>query len=161
MKKFKCLKAGQVDLVVYDFDGVMTDNRAFLLEDGTEGVFVSRADGFGVKLLRDLGIAQIILSMETNTVVRARGEKLQIDVIGGCDDKKKALTEYCRRKKYDLSKVVYIGNDVNDLDVMQIVGVPVCPADAHARVKAIAQVVLKTRGGYGVVKEFVEQYIKS
>lgn len=160
MKKLKYLKPDQINLIVYDFEGVMTDNRAILLENGMEGVLVSRADGLGVKQLLALGIPQIILSMETNPVVKARGAKLGLQVISGCDDKKTALVKYCRSRKYDLSKVVYIGNDVNDMEVMGIVGYPVCPADAHPEIKSVSKLVLKTKGGWGVVKEFAETWIK-
>jgi YrbI family 3-deoxy-D-manno-octulosonate 8-phosphate phosphatase len=160
MKKFKRLKPDQVDLIVYDFDGVMTDNRVFLLANGMEGVLVNRADGLGVKQLRALGIPQIILSMEANPVVKARGTKLGLKVISGCLDKKLTLASYCRSKRYGLSKVVFIGNDINDKEVMGIVGYPVCPADAHPAIKLISKLILYTRGGQGVIKEFAENWIE-
>lgn len=160
MEKIKCFKADAVGLVVYDFDGVMTDNRVLLLENGMEGVFVNRADGLGVEQLRSLGIPQIILSAETNSVVKARGVKLGLKVISGCENKKKALADYCRKNKYKLSRVVFIGNDVNDLEVMGIVGYPICPVDAHSKIKLISKLVLKTQGGRGVIKEFAEICIK-
>lgn len=142
--------------MVYDFDGVMTDNRVLVLQDGTEAVFANRADGLGVNLIRKIGIAQLILSTETNPVVQARAAKLGIEAINGCADKLDALTEYCTLHGMDMSRVVYIGNDTNDLEVMGVVGYPVSPADAHESVKTIACVVTRARGGEGVVKEFAE-----
>lgn len=80
-----------IDLTVYDFDGVMTDNLVIVFHDGTEAVIVNRADGLGVERLRALGIPQLVLSTETNPVVKARAKKLGLDVITSCKDKKYAL----------------------------------------------------------------------
>lgn len=146
----------EINLIVYDFDGVMTDNRVLVLQDGTEAVFANRADGLGVNLIRGMGIPQLILSTETNPVVQVRATKLGIEAINGCADKCDALTQYCTRHGMDMSRVVYIGNDTNDLEVMEAVGYPVSPADAHESVKAIACIVTRARGGEGVVKEFAE-----
>ena len=142
-----------IDLIVYDFDGVMTDNRVIVFQDGTEAVIVNRADGLGVDRFRNLGIPQLILSTETNPVVKARAVKLRLEVIASCKDKKIALENYCTQNGYDLKKVMYIGNDLNDLEVMRIVGFPVAPADAHPKIKQIAKLVTETRGGEGVVQE--------
>lgn len=152
----KKINIDAIDLVVYDFDGVMTDNRVLVLQDGTEAVFANRADGLGVNLIRKMGIAQLILSTETNPVVQARAAKLGIEAINGCADKRDALTEYYARHGIDMSRVVYIGNDTNDLEVMKAVGYPAAPADAHQSVKAIACMVTRAKGGEGVVKEFAE-----
>ena len=150
-----------IDLIVYDFDGVMTDNTLILLQDGTEGVVVSRADGFGVDLFRSSGVPQIILSTETNPVVEARGRKLKIEVIGSCSDKEEALKHYCAERGYDLQKVIYIGNDLNDLEVMKVVGFPVATCDANPVIKSIAKLVTKTKGGRGVVRELAGLLIDS
>ncbi len=144
------------DLMVYDFDGVMTDNRVLVMQDGTEAVFVSRADGWGIGRLRAVGITQIILSSETNPVVSARAKKLQIDVFQACPDKAVELTGYCGSRSIDLSRVLYVGNDLNDLGVMRIVGFPVAPSDAHRSVLAIAKLVTRAAGGAGVIKELSE-----
>jgi len=145
-----------VDLVVYDFDGVMTDNRVIIFQNGVEAVIVNRADGLGVDRLRALGIPQLILSTETNPVVKARAAKLKLEVIGSCKDKATALKIYCKKNDYDLHKVLYVGNDLNDLEVMKTVGVPVAPADAHPDIKAIAKLITHAKGGEGVIKELAE-----
>lgn len=146
----------EIDLIVYDFDGVMTDNRVIVFQDGTEAVIVNRADGLRVDYFRKLGIPQLILSTETNPVVNARAAKLCIEVIACCKDKRNALENYCAQKDYNLSRVIYIGNDLNDLEAMKIVGFPVAPADAHSEIKKIAKLTTKAKGGEGVVKELAD-----
>ena len=156
-KKNQKIRSTSVDLIVYDFDGVMTDNRVIVLQDGTEGVIVNRSDGLGVNSFRALGIPQLILSTETNPVVKARAAKLSLEVIASCNDKKSALCNYCKKNGYDMQRVLYVGNDLNDLEVMKSVGLPVAPADAHIKVKSIAKVITKARGGDGVIKELSER----
>jgi len=143
----------ELDLIVYDFDGVMTDNRALVFEDGREAVFVNRSDGLAVKGMKKAGIAQIILSAEKNPVVTARGNKLGIPVLQGIEDKKPALEKYLRENKVDPSRAAYVGNEINDLGPMSLVAWRICPADAHPEVKSAANVVLRAKGGYGVVRE--------
>ena len=150
------ISASSIDLIAYDFDGVMTDNRAVVLQDGTEGVVVNRADGLGVSRLRELGIPQLIITTEANPVVKARAAKLQIEVIAACKDKKIALKSYCEQKGYDLKRVIYIGNDLNDLELMKAVGFPVAPADAHPEVKAVARLLTLAKGGEGIIRELAD-----
>ncbi len=147
------ISASEIELVVYDFDGVMTDNRAIVLEDGTEGVFINRSDGLGVELIGGLGIAQLILSSEVNSVVKARAQKLGLEVICSCRDKKAVLENYCKQNNYNLKKVIFVGNDLNDFEVMKTVGISVAPRDAFAEILAIAKVVTSAKGGEGVVRE--------
>ena len=146
----------KIDLIVYDFDGVMTDNKVILREDGLESVVVNRSDGLGVNCFRELGIPQLILSTETNPVVKARAAKLSLEVIASCDDKKTVLSNYCKTNGYDMQRVLYIGNDLNDLEVMVSIGLPVAPADAHIKIKSIAKFITKVRGGEGVIKELAD-----
>ena len=142
-----------LQLIVYDFDGVMTDNRVLVLQDGTEGVFANRSDGLAVQRIKKLGIPQLILSTETNPVVQARAAKLSLEVISGCVDKKTAMEQLCRSRGLDLSQVLYVGNDLNDLGIMRVVGYSCAPADAMPEVRAIARYVFKTKGGAGVLSE--------
>lgn len=149
----------RIDLIVYDFDGVMTDNRVIVMQDGTEAVLANRADGLGVESLAARGIRQMILSTETNLVVKARAAKLGLEVIQGCKEKRPALESYCKNAGISLSRVVYLGNDVNDLEAMQAVGYPIAPSDAHPAVKAVAKLVTAAPGGGGVIKELAERLI--
>ena len=144
----------EVKLIVYDFDGVMTDNRVIVDETGRESVVVNRADGLAVSLIRRMGIEQLILSTEKNPVVLKRAEKLGLICLNGVDNKKETLIEHLRRANIDRKNVVYIGNDLNDLEVMEYVGYPVAPADAAPAVKKIARTVTEARGGDGVIREF-------
>ena len=150
-----------IELIVYDFDGVMTDNRVIVFQDGTEAVIVNRADGLGVDRFRSIGVPQLILSTETNPVVKARAAKLCLEVIASCKEKKNALESYCAKNGYDLNKVMYIGNDLNDLEVMKIVGFPVAPADAHPKIKKVAKLITEAKGGEGVVKELSDYMVVS
>ncbi len=145
-----------VDLVVFDFDGVMTDNHALVIDDGREGVLVNRADGLGVERIRRMGIPQIILSTEANPVVAARAAKLGVEVIQGCRNKARALADLCATRNFDARRVIYVGNDINDLDAMRSVGHPVAPSDAHPDIAAAAHFRTRAAGGAGVVRELSE-----
>ncbi len=146
-----------IKLIVYDFDGVMTDNRVMVSEDGMEYVMVSRADGLGVNMINEMEIPQMILSTETNPVVSFRAKKLGIPVLQGVDDKKMVLLNYCKDNNYDPGGILYVGNDVNDKGVMKAVGYSVATADAHHSIKSLAQMVLDTKGGQGVVRELADK----
>ena len=153
------IKPENIDLIVYDFDGVMTDNKVLVMEDGREAVFCSRSDGLAIQKIKQLGIPQIILSTEKNKVVEMRGKKLGIGVIHGVNDKRSAIIDWCKKRGCDLARVLYIGNDINDLEAMRLVGYPITPQDANDRVKDIAAVVLKRKGGEGVIREFLEDVL--
>ena len=140
-------------LIVYDFDGVMTDNKAYLTQSGEEMVRISRADGLGVDKIKKLGIKQLILSSEENSIVSVRASKLKIPCLQGIEDKKTALMKYCRENNHALEFVGYVGNDINDMDVMGIVKITFCPADSSGEIKQICDFILKTNGGDGVIRE--------
>ena len=120
-------------------------------------VQVSRADGLGISEIRKLEIEQIILSTETNPVVSARAKKLDLFCIQGVNDKTKALADYCENHQIDLSTVAYVGNDINDLEVMKLVGTTFCPADAHKSIKHISQNILESKGGEGISREIFDK----
>ena len=148
----------RIDLIVYDFDGVMTDNRVLVFEDGTEAVVVNRADGLGVDLLRTLGIEQLILSTETSPVVRKRAEKLRLKCIHGSGDKRTDLAAYCRDRGIDPVRVLFVGNDLNDEGAMRMAGFSVAPADAHPTIRGLASHVTSASGGGGVVRELADLF---
>lgn len=146
-------------VVVTDFDGVHTDDSAWVDAAGTEHVRVSRSDGMGVALLRRAGVPVLILSTERNAVVRARAEKLQVEVIHGVDDKATVLRQWATDHGIDLAETAYLGNDVNDLPAMALVGWPVAVADARPEVVAAARVVLTRPGGAGAVRELADRVL--
>lgn len=148
-----------IDLVAFDFDGVLTDNRVYVMDDGREAVACSRADGLAFDMFRSNGVAALIVSTERNPVVAARAAKLRVPIIQGLHDKRRALAEHCEKAGIDLGRVIYVGNDINDLAAMAIVGHPLAVADAHPAVKAAAASVLATAGGDGVAREIAEQFL--
>lgn len=149
----------RINLIVYDFDGVLTDNKVLVFDDGHEAVFCNRSDGLAINLIKKLGVPQVILSTEESRVVEARARKLGIDVLYGLTDKKAALTDYCRQKGYDLRRVLYIGNDINDREAMAIVGYPAAPQDADGQIRNLSKMIIPKNGGEGVVRELWEKFL--
>lgn len=149
----------EIELIVSDFDGVMTDNTFTLDENGIESVRLSRADGLAVGLFKNAGLRFMLLSSEKNPIVEKRANKLKIDVIFGTDNKLDALLEYCTKNEYSLDNVLYIGNDLNDLEVMKKVGVSVSVNDAADSIKSKADLVLKTNGGKGAIRELYKRMV--
>ena len=150
------LSIDDIDLIVYDFDGVMTDNRALVMESGDEGVMVNRADGMGINRLKKNGIDQMIMSTESNPVVQARGDKLGIETLAPVADKGSTLATICRQRGIDPKRVVFFGNDLNDADAMAMVGYPVAPSDAHPDIRDMACIVTNACGGAGVIRELAD-----
>lgn len=146
-------KVNDLQLIVYDFDGVMTDNKVYIDEDGREQVCVNRGDGFAIGQIKEMGIHQIILSTEQNKVVGKRGDKLGIEVIQGVGNKRETLVLYCNNSNVDLRNVLYIGNDLNDYEVLQAVGIKGCPADADVEIIKLCDWVSDKKGGQGVIRD--------
>lgn len=149
-----------IRLIVFDFDGVLTDNRVLVAEDGTESVVCNRADGLAFDALRKAGLPTLIMSTETNRVVRARARKLRVPVLNAVADKGAAIEAYCRKLKIAPAHAAFVGNDLNDLPAMARVGYPIAVADAHARVKAAAWRTLRTKGGAGAAREIIERILR-
>lgn len=149
----------KVALVVFDFDGVMTDNRVWVDQDGREMVAASRAEGPGLRGLEAKGIRTLVLSSEVNPVVAQRCRKLEIPVLQGEKDKARALQIYLNTEKIDARQVVYLGNDVNDLLCFPLVGCAAVVADAEPAALHRADLVLKRKGGHGAVRELCEMIL--
>jgi YrbI family 3-deoxy-D-manno-octulosonate 8-phosphate phosphatase len=145
--------------VVFDFDGVMTDNRAVTLGDGTEGVVVHRGDGFGIEQLRHQGFTLLVLSKERDGVVGTRCRKLGVEFVQAVDDKWPVLEQWLSSRGISPDDVIFVGNDVNDLECLQRVGCAVVVADAHPYVRAEADIVLSRSGGDGAVRELADLLI--
>ncbi|HKP08457.1 MAG TPA: acylneuraminate cytidylyltransferase [Microbacterium sp.] len=148
-----------VDAVVTDFDGVHTDDTVHVDQNGVESVTVSRSDGMGVGMLRAAGIPFLILSTEANPVVSARARKLGVDVRQAASDKAAVLREWAGEQGIPLSRIAYLGNDVNDLGCLEQVGWPVAVPDAHPLVLSTARVVLVRPGGAGAVRDLAERVL--
>ncbi|HEX5859270.1 MAG TPA: acylneuraminate cytidylyltransferase [Microbacterium sp.] len=154
-------EAIRVDAVVTDFDGVHTDDTATVGSDGREYVRVSRSDGMGIARLRRAGIPVLILSTEENPVVSARAAKLRVDVRQGLDDKADALREWAASRRIPLSRIAYLGNDVNDLACLELVGWPVAVPDAHPLVLAAARAIVSRPGGGGAVRDLADRVLRA
>jgi N-acylneuraminate cytidylyltransferase len=150
-----------VDAVVTDFDGVHTDDTVLVGQHGDEFVTVSRSDGMGVARLKAAGIPVLILSTETNPVVTARARKLGVEVIQGSADKASALAAWAADRGIPLHRIAYLGNDVNDVECLQLVGWPVVVPNAHPHALAAARLVLGTPGGAGAVRELAEAVLRA
>lgn len=152
--------AKKIKLVVFDFDGVFTDNKVFVFQDGTEGVLCSRADGLGIEALRRRGVKLLVISTEKNPVVKARCQKLNILCIQSIDNKARILKEEANKLGISLAEIAYLANDVNDLGCLAIVGFPACVADSYPEVLNISKYKTRAKGGYGAVREFCDYLVK-
>ncbi|MFJ2948336.1 cytidylyltransferase domain-containing protein [Streptomyces sp. NPDC087226] len=145
--------AQDIDAVVLDFDGTQTDDRVLIDSDGREFVSVHRGDGLGIAALRRSGLKLLILSTEQNPVVAARARKLKLPVLHGIDRKDLALKQWCEEQGIAPERVLYVGNDVNDLPCFALVGWPVAVASAHDVVRGAARAVTTLPGGDGAIRE--------
>ncbi len=143
-------------LVVFDFDGVFTDNAVYVNQEGVESVRCHRSDGLGLSRIRKCGIETIIISTETNPVVLARAEKLKMEALHGIEEKGSALSAEVEKRGLSWDQVAFVGNDINDIPCLERVGLPVVVADAYDEVRPLAKLILKRKGGEGAVREFCD-----
>lgn len=146
--------------VVFDFDGVMTDNRVHTDQHGAEKVVCDRSDGMGLADLHNRGIKLLVLSTEENLVVAARCAKLKIPCIQGIEDKGSRLKQWMKEESIDPANAIYVGNDRNDNKCLELVGCPVAVADAYPEAQQRALIVLGKNGGQGAVRELCDLIIK-
>jgi YrbI family 3-deoxy-D-manno-octulosonate 8-phosphate phosphatase len=142
-----------IQLVVFDFDGVFTDNTVYVAQDGVESVRCWRSDGLGLSRLRSIGVQTFIVSTETNPVVTARANKLKIPCKQGIEDKAVAILETCRELGISPAQTMFVGNDINDIPAFKSIGVPVAVADAHPEVYPFVLFRTEKPGGFGAVRE--------
>jgi N-acylneuraminate cytidylyltransferase len=147
----------RIDFVIFDFDGVMTDNGVWVSETGDETARCDRGDGLGVARLAAAGIRMAIVTTETRSIAAARAAKLGLPCHLAVADKGTFVRRLLADAGVDARYVAYVGNDVNDLPAMSLVGLPVAVADAHADVRRIARLVLSRPGGRGAVREFCDR----
>ena len=145
--------------VLFDFDGVLTDNKVYVSEDGKEMVRCNRSDGLAFEAFQRVGLPVFIVSREKNKVVAARAAKLRIPVIQAVEDKVEAVSALAQTQGFPPSEILFVGNDLNDLHVMAACGMSACPSDSHPRIRAIATFVLESKGGEGVAREVAEKLL--
>ena len=159
-----------IHTIVYDFDGVFTDNNVYIDQKGIESVKCSRSDSLGINLLnhflklKKLNINQFILSTEYNEVVLKRAEKLKIKCFHGIENKLEFIKTYLKTNfDGEISKsggIIYLGNDLNDLSIMKFCGFSVAPIDAHPVIKNNCDLVINKCGGSGFIRQFIEEFIE-
>jgi 3-deoxy-D-manno-octulosonate 8-phosphate phosphatase (KDO 8-P phosphatase) len=158
--KHKTISLDNIDAFIFDFDGVMTNNSVYLDEHGKESVRCSRSDGLAFNVINKLKKPTYIVSTEKNQVVKARAKKLQVPILYGLDDKVSAVKNLSISKGYSLKKILYVGNDLNDLLIMKLCGFTACPSDSHEKIKEISSRVLMSKGGEGVIRELLESFLE-
>jgi len=142
--------------LVLDFDGVLTDNRVIVFQDGQEAVVCDRGDGWGLAQLKRLGVSLLVLSAEENPVVQARCSKLGIACVQSVQDKLSLLKKWMNKLGIDPAQVIYVGNDIDDVPCLQAVGCGIAVSDACPEARSAAQFVLSNPGGRGAIRELTE-----
>ena len=150
-----------IKLLVLDVDGTMTDGGVYVMEDGRQFKKFNAKDGMGIKLAMKKGIEVGIISHSLVTeMVSSRANSLGLKYFYiGQETKLLILKKWQESLGLQASEIAFIGDDVNDLEVMQYVGTAACPADAVKQIKEISDVVLTKNGGEGAVREFVDEYL--
>ncbi len=150
-----------IKLIVLDVDGVLTDGKITYDSNGNEIKSFNVKDGLGIKMARLSGIGTVIISGRNSAVTNLRAEELKIDyVFQGVNDKVKVFTDLIRKLNISIFDTAYIGDDLNDIKLLKEVGLSAAVGDAVSEVKNIADIVLKSRGGEGAVREFIEIILK-
>jgi YrbI family 3-deoxy-D-manno-octulosonate 8-phosphate phosphatase len=145
-----------IHLLALDFDGVLTDNRVMVMEDGREAVMCHRGDGLGLSRLKEAGVPVVVISAESNPVVSARCNKLGIPCFQDTRDKLEILKEIAQQHALNLQEVAFVGNDTSDIEPMKAAGVAIAVADAHPEVLAVADLTTVSPGGRGAVREIAD-----
>lgn len=152
------VSAKSIKALVFDFDGVFTDNFVYVDQNGIETVRCWRSDGLGIEKIRKIGLKLLILSTERNPVVQKRADKLKIACLHGISDKAAALQKWAGEQALKLNQIAYVGNDINDAGVLKIVGFPIGVADSHEDILPLLKHRTKCTGGRGAVREICDAF---
>lgn len=160
--KQKLEKTGNnIKLFLTDCDGCLTDGGMYYTQNGDEIKKFSTYDGMGFQLLKEHGICTGIITGEDNILVENRAKKLKVDILKmGVKDKLSVIKMICKKQGIDLENVVYVGDDINDLEVIKAVGFGCCVQNAQEEVKDVSQYVAKKHGGEGAVREIIDMILK-
>jgi len=139
--------------LVMDFDGVHTNDKVIVGQNGMEAVTVSRADGLGIGMLQKMGLKLLILTREENDVVLVRAKKIGVEIKNGVVDKISLLKEWANENKLKSTEIAYVGNDINDIECLQWVSFPFVPNDITDNFKNYGFITLQSKGGQGVIRE--------
>ncbi len=155
------VELSELEFVVFDFDGVFTDNTVSVDSNGVESVVCWRGDGLGLTRLKAAGVRAMILSTEKDSVVARRAEKLGVRCRQSVEDKGIAIVELCAELGHSLEKTAFVGNDINDIPGFKLVTMAVAVADAHPATYPYVKYQTATRGGKGAVREVCDLIYKS
>lgn len=151
----------QCKLFITDIDGVWTDGGMYYDQSGNEWKKFNVSDGVGVLFLKLMNIPVAIITGENTEIVRRRADKLKVDYLYmGVQNKLKVAEELCEKLNITLSDVAYIGDDINDIQLLKKVGLSATPSNAAFYIKDIVDCKLSLKGGEGVFREFVDYYLK-
>lgn len=150
------MKLDRIKYIFCDFDGVLTDNKVYLNENGLESVVLNRSDGLAIDILKKNHIKVFVISTESNKVVAERCKKLNVNCFQNLNNKKKFIEDFLIKKKIDIVECIYIGNDLNDYSAMQIFQNSFCPMDSHIIIRNLAKKTLNLKGGEGILMEIIE-----
>jgi len=150
-----------ITTLIFDVDGVLTDSTIMVTTTGEMLRTMNIKDGYALKTAVDKGFHVCAISGGNNEGVRLRLEGLGItDVFLGVQNKIEQLNQYIEKQQIDLKNVLFMGDDLPDFPVMQLVGLPCCPQDAVQEIKAISKYVSHKNGGNGAVRDVIEQVLK-
>lgn len=153
-------KINKIKLVITDVDGVLTDGGLFYSNEGMVFKKFNVKDGMGVLRLREYGIKNAIVTTATSELMKRRAEALSIEhYFSGVWDKDNKLLEICKIEKIEPENIAFIGDDVNDLDIIKLAGFTAAPVDAVNEVKDVVDIILTKKGGEGVFREFADLII--
>jgi 3-deoxy-D-manno-octulosonate 8-phosphate phosphatase (KDO 8-P phosphatase) len=151
----------QITTFIFDVDGVLTDGTVTIFPDGELIRTMNTKDGFALKTAVDRGYNVCIISGGTNDAVKMRLKGLGIsDIFLGAHNKTDQLEEYLNAHNIKTENVLYMGDDIPDLPVMQMVGLPACPNDAVQEIQNISKYISQKKGGSGCVRDVIEQVLK-
>ncbi len=156
-REYQKNKKHKIKLFLTDCDGCLTDGGMYYSEKGDEQKKFNTKDGMGFKLLREKGIITGIITGENTELNRRRFEKLKIDEVHqGVTNKPEIIKKLCEKYNLKLDEVAYVGDDINDIEAIKMVGLGCCVADSNVAVKQVASVISKSKGGEGAVREIIE-----
>jgi YrbI family 3-deoxy-D-manno-octulosonate 8-phosphate phosphatase len=156
--KEKCKK---IKLVLSDVDGVITDGGMYYTESGEEFKKFNTRDGMGVELLQKNKINTIFITKENSKISRARAKKLNSKIYFGIENKEEKLKEICKMLNIKPLNIAYIGDDVNDVPIMKLIGISASPNDGVYEVKKIVNYICENKGGKGAFREFADLIIRN
>lgn len=152
----------KIKMVLTDCDGCLTDGGMYYSENGDEMKKFNTRDGMAFAMLRERGILAGIITSESVELNRRRADKLKLDIFeSGCKDKLAAIRRLCAQYGVAMENVAYLGDDINDLEAIRMVGMGCCPADAIVSVRKAARYVCHVQGGHGALREVADVLLGS